>query len=184
MWEKLVNSLFILQKKTVLSNLKKMSGVQIASDFKLGNFSSFSIDSKLKNFIIKEEVVIRNSFNCVVGENANLMIEKGVFMNNQCSVNALESVSIGENTLFGENVKIYDHNHKITESPEFNIEKREFISAPVKIGKNCWLGSNVVVLKGVTIGDNSISGAGCVIHKDIPANSKIVKVQTFKNLNE
>ena len=49
--------------------------------------------------------------------------------------------------------------------------------AAIVSGKNCWLGSNVIVLKGVTIGDNSIIGAGCVIHKDIPANSTVLNQQ-------
>ena len=41
---------------------------------------------------------------------------------------------------------------------------------PVKIGKNCWLGAGVVVLPGVSIGDNTVIGAGSVVTKDIPAN--------------
>ena len=43
--------------------------------------------------------------------------------------------------------------------------------------KNCWIGANVVILKGVTIGDNVIIGAGAVIHKDIPSNSICCKVK-------
>ncbi|WP_455266069.1 DapH/DapD/GlmU-related protein [Phascolarctobacterium sp.] len=39
------------------------------------------------------------------------------------------------------------------------------------IGSHCWVGSNVVILKGVTIGDNCVIGAGCVITEDIPSNS-------------
>ena len=41
---------------------------------------------------------------------------------------------------------------------------------PVRIGRNCWLGAGVIVLPGVTIGDNSVIGAGSVVTKDIPAN--------------
>lgn len=41
---------------------------------------------------------------------------------------------------------------------------------PVHIGKNCWLGAGVVVMPGVTIGDNSVIGAGSIVTKDIPAN--------------
>lgn len=91
-------------------------------------------------------------------------------MNNYCSINCLEKIEIGENTLFGESVKIYDHNH------QYSSEKIEH-QAPIKIGKNCWFGSNVIILKGVTIGDNVILGAGCVIHKDIPSNSIVINKQ-------
>ena len=95
-------------------------------------------------------------------------------MNNYCSINCLENIEIGENTLFGEGVKIYDHNHQYSSE---KIEHQKFTTAPVKIGKNCWLGSNVIILKGVTIGDNVILGAGCVIYKDIPANSIVINKQ-------
>lgn len=43
-------------------------------------------------------------------------------------------------------------------------------NAPIHIGKNCWLGSGVLVLPGITIGDNVIIGAGSVVTKDIPSN--------------
>ena len=41
---------------------------------------------------------------------------------------------------------------------------------PIHIGRNCWLGAGVIVLPGVTIGDNSVIGAGSVVTRDIPAN--------------
>ena len=41
---------------------------------------------------------------------------------------------------------------------------------PIRIGKNCWLGAGVVVLPGVTIGDNTVVGAGSIVNKDLPAN--------------
>ena len=43
----------------------------------------------------------------------------------------------------------------------------------MKIGNNCWICTNAVILKGVEIGDNSVIGAGCVIYRDIPANSVV-----------
>ena len=45
-----------------------------------------------------------------------------------------------------------------------------FGEAAVSIGKHCWIGSSVTILKGVTIGDNVVVGAGCVVVKDIPDN--------------
>ena len=75
--------------------------------------------------------------------------------------------------MFGEGVKIYDHNHKFSTDP-VKVEKGAFTTAPVRIGRNCWIGSNVTILKGVTIGDNVIIGTHCLIHQSIPSNS-IVK---------
>ena len=112
----------------------------------------------------------------MVGNNAELILENKFFMNNFCSINCLEKIEIGENTLFGEGVKLYDHNHEYSNEPTFKVEHQKFKTSPIKIGKNCWLGSNVTILKGVTIGENTIIGAGCLIYKDVPANS-IIKLK-------
>ena len=49
-------------------------------------------------------------------------------------------------------------------------EKGYQYNMPVRIGKNCWLGAGVVVMPGVTIGDNVVVGAGSIVTKDIPSN--------------
>lgn len=78
--------------------------------------------------------------------------------------------------MFGDGVRIYDFDHKFS---NYHIEKYAFKSAPIRIGKNCWIGANSVILKGVTIGDNTIIGAGCTISKDIPANSIVTTKNQF-----
>ncbi|MBQ4407055.1 MAG: hypothetical protein II852_08610 [Bacteroidales bacterium] len=55
-----------------------------------------------------------------------------------------------------------------------------FSCAPVKIGNNCWIGSNVTILKGVTIGDNCVIGAGCIVFKNIEPNSVIINKQDLQ----
>ena len=65
---------------------------------------------------------------------------------------------------------IYDHNHKFRKS-DSSVKEQGYSIEEVKIGKNCWIGSNVVILKGVHIGDNSVIGAWCVVKEDIPANT-------------
>lgn len=123
---------------------------------------------------IGEGFSLRDYCNILVYPKAKLTIGKRVFFNNFCSVNCLESIEIGDDTLFGEGVKLYDHNHLIIKNTNISVSKDQFSTAPIIIGKNCWLGSNVIVLKGVTIGDNCIVGANCIIHKSIPDNT-IVK---------
>jgi acetyltransferase-like isoleucine patch superfamily enzyme len=88
----------------------------------------------------------------------------------------MNSISVGEGTIFGENVRLYDHNHIYLNS-DIPIKQQGYTSAPINIGKHCWIGSNVTILKGVTIGDNCVIGAGCVIHEDVPANSIVVNKQ-------
>jgi NDP-sugar pyrophosphorylase family protein len=48
--------------------------------------------------------------------------------------------------------------------------ERNAVPAPIRIGNNVWIGDHALVLKGVTIGDNSIVGAGAVVTRDVPAN--------------
>ena len=111
-------------------------------------------------------------FHVVIEKGAKCTIEKA-FFNNYCSINCQESITIGKNCLFGENVKIYDHNHVFSRI-DIPFSAQGFKTAPIIIGNNVWIGSNCTILKGVTIGDNVVIGANCLINQNIPSNS-IVK---------
>lgn len=76
-------------------------------------------------------------------------------------------IYVGDNTMFGPNVVLATAGHPIL--PELR-EKGCQYNMPIHIGKNCWLGAGVIVLPGVTIGDNTVVGAGSVVTKDLPAN--------------
>lgn len=125
---------------------------------------------------VGHHLTFRKGFSLMIGNNGLVKIGDNVFFNNYCSVNAIERITIGDGTLFGENVKIYDHNH-CYKNVAVPIKKQGFTTAPVSIGKHCWIGSNVIILKGVTIGDNCVIGAGCIIYKNIPANTMVVNKQ-------
>ncbi|MFC6267101.1 acyltransferase [Frigoriflavimonas asaccharolytica] len=166
------------QRKKQRDILNKHPSIFLGNQFKLGINNQFIIYKNIAKFSIGDHVSFRNYIHIILQDKAKLTIGNKVFFNNHCSINCLESISIGENTLFGENVKLYDHNHSYVRNENgLSVSHSEFTTAPIVIGKNCWLGSNVVVLKGVTIGDNCIIGAGCVIHKDIPANSTVLNQQ-------
>lgn len=76
-------------------------------------------------------------------------------------------IYVGDYTMIGPNVTIATAGHPIL--PELREKAYQF-NQPVHIGRNCWLGAGVVVLPGVTIGDNSVIGAGSIVTKDIPSN--------------
>ena len=76
-------------------------------------------------------------------------------------------IYVGDTTMFGPNVTIATAGHPIL--PELREQAYQY-NMPVRIGKNCWLGAGVIVMPGVTIGDNTVIGAGSVVTKDIPAN--------------
>lgn len=88
--------------------------------------------------------------------------------NNLCIISNGAGISIGKNTIIGYNVEILDSDfHEISpQNRKFGSPKCE----KIVIGNNVWLGSNVKVLKGVIIGDNSIISAGSIVTKSIPAN--------------
>ena len=77
-------------------------------------------------------------------------------------------IYIGDYTMLGPNVVIATAGHPIL--PELRGESALQYNLPVRIGKNCWLGAGVIVMPGVTIGENSVIGAGSVVTRDIPPN--------------
>jgi acetyltransferase-like isoleucine patch superfamily enzyme len=130
-----------------------------------------------KRIVVGKSITFRKGFYMAVEKGGKIEIGDSCFFNHYCSFVSFNSIVIGEGSIFGEGVKIYDHNHCYTDK-KIPIKKQGYTSSPVVIGKNCWLASYVIVLKGVTIGDNCVIGAGCVITKDIPANSIVVNKQT------
>ena len=127
----------------------------------------------LKKFQFGTRLTFRDGFHLLVEKSGKVIIGNRVFFNNFCSINAMLSVTIDDDCIFGENVKIYDHNHCYQDRSQ-SISKQGFSTAAIQIGRNCWIGSQVTILKGVTIGDNSIIGAGVVVYQDVPGNSIVL----------
>lgn len=76
-------------------------------------------------------------------------------------------IYVGDYTMFGPNVTVATAGHPIL--PELR-EKVYQYNAPVRIGRNCWIGAGAIILPGITIGDNTVVGAGSVVTKDLPPN--------------
>ena len=76
-------------------------------------------------------------------------------------------IYVGDCTMFAPNVTVATAGHPIC--PELR-EKAYQYNMPVHIGRNCWIGAGALIMPGVTIGDNTVIGAGSVVTKDIPAN--------------
>jgi len=87
-----------------------------------------------------------------------------------CTLAARDSVLIGEDCLIAEMVSIRDHDHRF-ERLDLTTREQGEVVAPVKIGRNVWLGAKVTISKGITIGENAIVGANAVVTHDIPANA-------------
>ena len=99
---------------------------------------------------------------------AEIVLGSDNMINNNCAIYCTQQVLIGNSCLLGEQVGIYDSDfHNV--SPVRRRE-REVPSAPIKVGNNVWIGSRAMILKGVTIGDNTVIGAMSLVTRSLPAN--------------
>lgn len=115
----------------------------------------FTLFFDRENVQISWTVKFRKGFNYQFANDAEIKIGDNVFFNNDVSLNVLESLRIGNNTMFGENVKVYDHDH-VFQDVNKPFSKQGYTKKGITIGSNVWVGANVLILKGVSIGDNSV----------------------------
>ena len=114
---------------------------------------------------VGKNVWIEPDFKCEFGK--NIKIEDDVYINFGCVILDCAEITIGSHTLIGPNVGLYAANHSIDALERIN---GGCYGKPIHIGKNVWLGGDVKVLPGVSIGDNTIIGTGSIVTKDIPSN--------------
>jgi len=108
------------------------------------------------------------SFYCDYGY--NIEIGSDFYANHNLTILDVCRVSIGHHVMIGPNVMISTATH-----PLDPIQRRDTeFGKPITIGNDVWLGGNISILPGVTIGDNCVIGAGAVVTKDVPANSVAV----------
>lgn len=108
------------------------------------------------------------------GRCPKIRIGNGVTILFRFQCNAAESVVINDNVLIASNVLITDSDHIIEVGGIPVTRNPNFITRPVVIEQNCWIGQNAVILKGVTVGHDSIIGANSVVTRDIPPYSVAV----------
>lgn len=92
---------------------------------------------------------------------------RGVYANFNLTLVDDTHIYVGDYTMIGPNVTMATAGHPIL--PELREQGYQY-NAPIHIGKNCWLGAGVIILPGVTIGDNVVVGAGSIVTKDLPDN--------------
>ena len=120
-----------------------------------------------------------------VSGKGHLYIGDNTFINRNCNIVAHDNIHIGNDCLLGVNVNIFDHDHRFRDA-SIPISRQGFKTAPISIGNNCWIGSNVFISKGVSIGDNSVVSACSRIDKSVPPNT-LVRVEGnvyFEKLNQ
>ena len=93
----------------------------------------------------------------------NITLGNGVFINEGCCFQDQAGIIIGDNCLIGHQVVFATLNHDIDPKKRANM-----FPAPIRLGKNVWIGAHATILPGVTIGDNCVIGAGAVVNKNVP----------------
>lgn len=96
-----------------------------------------------------------------------IFLGDNVYLNFGCVILDCNEVHIGDHAMLGPYVQLYAAYHPINASERITDLE---CSKPINIGSNVWLGGGVIVLPGVTVGDNTTIGAGSVVTKDIPPN--------------
>lgn len=113
---------------------------------------------------VGKNVWIEPDFRCEFGK--NITIGDDVYINFGCVILDCGQVSIGKGTLIGPNVGLFSGNHTTDAEERAN---GGLIPKPITIGDRVWLCGNVSVVPGVTIGNDTIIGAGSVVTRDIPS---------------
>lgn len=125
--------------------------------------------SKLTGKPVDESFVLFPPFYTDCGR--NITVGNNVFINSGCHFQDQGGIRIGDGSQIGHKVTLATLNHGI--APE---HRHTLYPAPIVIGRNVWIGAAATVVQGVTIGDNSIIGAGSVVTKEVPANTIVAGV--------
>lgn len=104
---------------------------------------------------------------CAVEPGARLVVERGVGMSGVC-ITAAKEVVIGEGTFLGADVLISDTDFHAPDGAGSWTNATVESARPVRVGKACFIGARAILLKGVSIGDGAVVGAGAVVAKDVP----------------
>ena len=173
------NVYFMNQKERMLANLPYKARMDGLSEDRLANWKRIyrfnnlppeewdQLPVLLKEILGKtgENVCIMPPFHCDYGY--NIEVGENFFANYNFTVLDVGKVRIGDNAQIAPNVSIYTAGHPV--HPDSRNSGYEY-GIDITIGSNVWLGGNVCIMPGVTIGDNAVIGAGSVVTKDIPAN--------------
>jgi acetyltransferase-like isoleucine patch superfamily enzyme len=93
----------------------------------------------------------------------------------ECTISAFQHISIGRECIVADRVMIIDFDHGVVEV-ERPIREQGIYKRDVNIGHNVWIGYGACVLRGVSVGDNSIVGTNSVVTKDVPANAVVAGI--------
>lgn len=173
MWQFIVANVKCLLKK-ILAPKRFCYNIVL----RFGKSVSISAAKKTK-ITLGKNVYVGDHSDIYALNGGKLQIGNGVHIGKRNMVICHDSIVISKGTIMAPDVKIYDHDHKMSGN---KIETKKYVTSPVFIGEDCWIGANVVILRGTKIGNNCVVGAGCILKGEYPDNSIIIqKRQTVVN---
>jgi acetyltransferase-like isoleucine patch superfamily enzyme len=114
-----------------------------------------------------------------IGDGTKIRCHEGVVeigaktvMGQECTISAYQRVRIGEECVIADRAMFIDFDHGIVEV-ERPIRKQGIYKRDVEVGNNVWIGYGACILRGVSVGDNSVIGTNSVVTKDVPANAVV-----------
>jgi acetyltransferase-like isoleucine patch superfamily enzyme len=185
--KKIISTLYSECKKrgifiTFIMNLSHLIGILRGAYYKMIYFrniesSVFSLQANSKIEVFNKRakinlgkfVFIRKNASIRIDFNGVLNIGSNVFINDNCNINCVNSITIGKNTKIAPNVCINDHDHNYKKNTSDHLVRGE-----VSIGENVWIGANVVILRDTHIGDNVVIAAGSVVKGTVPSNTLLI----------
>lgn len=102
----------------------------------------------------------------------NIRVGRNVFVNQGCRFNDVGGIEIDDDVMLGPDVSLITSGHPLDPARR----RTGITSAPIRIGRNVWIGASAVVLQGVTIGADAVVAAGAVVTRDVPARSVVAGV--------
>lgn len=144
---------------------------------------AMAITAKLNRLTYDDAVEVRALFSELIGRpvddsfslippfytesGVNLRVGRNVFVNQNCTFYDLGGLDIGDDVLIGPNVSLITTGHPLEPSQR----RARVVAKPIVIERNVWIAAGATVIGGVTVGENSVVGAGSVVTRDVPPNT-------------
>src|SRR4051795_11588615 len=126
---------------------------------------------------IGREAVLRLGRWSWIGHGTKIRVHEGEceigaksVLGQECTISAFQHVAIGRECVIADRVMLIDFDHGVVEV-ERPIRHQGIYKRDVNVGSNCWIGYGACILRGVTVGDNTVIGSNTVVTKDLPANA-------------
>lgn len=152
-----------------LTDIKDRTYGLVSELSRVSHFDTEYVMSLVRKIVAKigQDSYIVPPFRCDYGD--HVFIGNNTYINYNCCFLDSAKVTIGDYVYMGPNCNIFTPCHPI--HYELRKEKVTEYALPVTVGSHSWIGGDVVITPGVTIGENCVIGAGSVVTKDIPDNS-------------